>query len=263
MLNQATGTNVANQAALMAGQRGASGNVGLMARQAAQQGANLQQQAVGQGATMQAQQSLNAIGAAGNLANQQASQQIGQTNANTQAQQSEQSNLLNSIAGQNQANVGMQSNINTANAGLANTTMQGQQGLLGGLLNSAGPAGSTAFSSLGSKAEGGEVSSGPNSMFCKHLASGGSTDIKVSPGEIYLDKAAVQKVRAGADPMHVGQEIGGKPKVGGAVNSYANDTVDKRAEKGGIIVPRSDTKSDNPSQNSKAFVDSVLAKRRK
>ena len=61
MLNQETGQNVANQAALMAGQRGASQNVGLMARQAAQQGANLQQQAVGQGASMQAQQGLNAL----------------------------------------------------------------------------------------------------------------------------------------------------------------------------------------------------------
>ena len=62
MLNQATGQNVANQAALMAGQRGAGANVGLMARQAAQQGAAAQQQAAGQGATMQAQQSLGALG---------------------------------------------------------------------------------------------------------------------------------------------------------------------------------------------------------
>src|SRR5277367_507561 len=34
-LNQTTGQNVANQASLMAGQRGASQNAGLMARQAA------------------------------------------------------------------------------------------------------------------------------------------------------------------------------------------------------------------------------------
>ena len=39
MLANATGQNVANQAALMAGQRGSNANVGLMARQAAQQGA--------------------------------------------------------------------------------------------------------------------------------------------------------------------------------------------------------------------------------
>jgi len=64
-LNQRTGENVANQAALMAGQRGAGANIGMMARQAAQQGGNTQQQAVGQGATMQAQQSLNALGQIG------------------------------------------------------------------------------------------------------------------------------------------------------------------------------------------------------
>lgn len=65
MLNQATGQNVANQAALMAGQRGASANAGLIARQAAMQGAGIQQNAAGQGATMQANQSLGALGQLG------------------------------------------------------------------------------------------------------------------------------------------------------------------------------------------------------
>ena len=41
MLNEATGTNVANQAALMVSARGAASNPGLIARQAAMQGANL------------------------------------------------------------------------------------------------------------------------------------------------------------------------------------------------------------------------------
>jgi hypothetical protein len=140
MLNQSTGQNVANQAALMAGQRGAGANVGLMARQAAQQGAQTQQQAVGQAAALQSQQSLNAIGAAGNLATQQAQQQIGATQTATQAQQSEQQILQNALASQNNANVTMQSNINNANAGLANTMLQGQQGVMGGLMGGAGAA---------------------------------------------------------------------------------------------------------------------------
>src|SRR6185312_12432015 len=55
---QNTQQNVANQAALMAGQRGASSNVGLMARQAAQQGAATQKQAVGQEAAQQAQNQI-------------------------------------------------------------------------------------------------------------------------------------------------------------------------------------------------------------
>ena len=153
MLNQATGQNVANQAALMAGQRGAGSNVGLMARQAAQQGANIQQQAVGQGATMQANQSLNAISAAGNMANTQAGQQIGQTNANTAAQQAEQAALINAQLGVNNSNVGMQSNVNNVNGQLANTTMQGQQGLIGGVMNSLG-------GGISSLAEGGDVDDG-------------------------------------------------------------------------------------------------------
>lgn len=59
-LQQQTGQNVQQQAALMAGQRGASANPALMARQAAMQGANIQQQAVGQANTLAAQQQLAA-----------------------------------------------------------------------------------------------------------------------------------------------------------------------------------------------------------
>jgi hypothetical protein len=138
MLNQATGQNVANQAALMAGQRGANANVGLIARQAAQQGAQTQQQAAGQAASLQAQQSLNAIGQAGGMANTQAGNLVGQTNANTQAQQAEQAALLQAQNAYNQAQVGMQSSVNAGNTQLANTGMQGQQGLIGGLMNGIG-----------------------------------------------------------------------------------------------------------------------------
>lgn len=123
MLNQATAANTANQAALMAGQRGAAQNTGLIARQAAMQGAANQQQAVGQGATMQAQQSLNALGQAQGQANTMAGQQIG-------TQQAQEQNLLNAIAQQNNARVGMQSNLNNANAGLIGATM-GQQASIG------------------------------------------------------------------------------------------------------------------------------------
>lgn len=137
-LAQATGANVANQAALMAGQRGANANVGLLARQAAQQGSQIQQQSAGQAATLQAQQSLNAISGMGNIANTQAGQQAAATSANTQAQQNEQQQLLNSIAQQNNARIGMQSNVNSANAGLTQQNMQNQGNLFGGALQGAG-----------------------------------------------------------------------------------------------------------------------------
>jgi hypothetical protein len=158
MLNQATGQNIAAQGAMMGGQRGAGSNVGLMARQAAQQGGALQQQAVGQGATMQAQQSLGALGQAGAMANTQAGNQIGQTNANAQANQAYQASLLNANQG-----------YNAIQGGLANTTLQGQQAGIGGLAS--GLAGGL----FQGKAEGGEIKmaeggdasafSGPQSRF--------------------------------------------------------------------------------------------------
>ncbi len=150
MLHQATGQNVANQAALMAGQRGASANTGLMARQAAQQGAAIQQNAVGQGATMQAQQSLGALGQAGAMANMQAGQQANATTANTQAQLQAQSNLLNANQGYNAAKADLQSGANAANASMANTSMGQQGNMLGGILNGAGKA-------IALAAKGGEV----------------------------------------------------------------------------------------------------------
>lgn len=138
MLNQTTGQNVANQAALMAGQRGAGANAGLMARQIGQQGAATQQQAGAQAAAMQAQQSLGAINQAGGMANTQAANQIGQTNANTAAQQAQYNALLNAQAQLNNANVAIQSNANSVNGQMANTAQQGQQGLLGGVLGGVG-----------------------------------------------------------------------------------------------------------------------------
>lgn len=156
MLNQSTGANVANQAALMAGQRGASANPGLMARQAAQQGANIQQQAAGQGASMQAQQSLGALGQAGQMAGNMTANQIGQTNANASSQQNEQ----NILQGANTSN-------NAVQGQLANTTMQGQQGLIGGAMNALG----------GLFHEGGQVQKmaeggvfGPQSMFGQFIS---------------------------------------------------------------------------------------------
>lgn len=155
MLNQSTGQNVANQAALMAGQRGAGQNVGMMARQAGQQGGALQQQAAGQGASMQAQQSLNALGQAGQMAGNMANNQIGQTNAVQNAAQNEQGILQ----GANQAN-------NNIQGQMANTYLSGQQATIGGMMNS----GATAAKMM---ADGGEVGGSafsPQSMFAQSLS---------------------------------------------------------------------------------------------
>ncbi len=397
-LNQTTGQNVANQAALMAGQRGSGANAGLIARQAAMQGANTQQNAVGQAATMRAQQQLAAQQQLGQQQQAMIGQQAGATNAYGQAAQNEQSNLLNSIAGVNNANVGMQSNVNNANASLAGISMQGQQNMVGGMMNtlsgsslmgaeggevpgqdsvtsnggvSAGsapdigssniPTISNAFQSKGGGggggimkmlpmlamlADGGQIApmqqltsqSGPSSSLGKYLtapqavnvaapgnidighvaiptianafeqkgkpsqpkkttdqtdaqakqgyadadamlgkgpeaevpagadlmsfmaAHGGGVPALLSPGERYLSPDKVDQVKKGASPMKEGEKVPGKPKVSGAKNSYANDTVKASLEEGGIVIPRSITQSKDAEKKSIEFVRKVLAK---
>lgn len=157
MLNQATGQNVANQSAMMAGQRGAGANVGLMARQAAQQGAGIQQNAAGQAATLQANQSLNALGAAGNMANQQVSNQMAGTSTNMQANLAQQQLLQNANSQYNNSIAAMQGNINNSNSQMAGTNMQGQQGLLGGIMSGFGATSSAGGMGMMAAAEGGMV----------------------------------------------------------------------------------------------------------
>lgn len=219
-LRETTGQNVAATNALIAGARGANANPGLIARQAAMQGANTQQQAVGQGATLAAEQQLGAIQAAGNLANQQAQQQIGQSQYLNQAAQN--------AYGQQ---IGAQQGYNAAAAGIAQDQAKGQQGLFGSLGNAAGAA-------LGVLAEGGEVP-GPKSHFGQMLAQGGNV----------------------GSSLKAGGHVPGKPAVGGAKDSYANDTVKALLSPGEIVLPRSVTQGGNPVGDAARFVQAVLAKK--
>lgn len=133
-LAQATGTNVANEAALLAGQRGASGNVGLAAKNIGTQGAGTLQNAAGQAATLEAQQQIAAQQNAATIAANQIAQTQGATTALNTAQQNEENILENANTSGNNAAVGMQSNINNVNA--ANN-----QGLLGGISSALGTVG--------------------------------------------------------------------------------------------------------------------------
>lgn len=216
-LAQATGANVANQNALMAGQRGASQNVGLMARQAAQQGAATQQQAAGQAATMQAQQRLNALQGMGNLATTQAGQQIGATTGYTQAAQNEQANLLNSIAGVNSANVGMQSNINNVNGQLANTQLQGQQAMLGGLMNSMGGASGMMSGITSMLAKGGKV---PR----KRLDEGGDVSSDNMPQQSEQESSgAPEPSDASAGQFGTPTQVAAAPAINASTPSFGSD----------------------------------------
>jgi hypothetical protein len=140
-----TGNNIASQAALMAGQRGAGSNVGLMARQAAQQGGAIQQNAVGQNAVLQAQQQLAAQKQLQDLAASQIGQQ---TNA---------VGNLNNFALQNQGQMfNMQANQNQVNAGMAAGNAANTAGAIGGLINAAGGA-----ATMGAKFDGGIIEGEP------------------------------------------------------------------------------------------------------
>lgn len=204
MLNQSTGQNVANQAALMAGQRGAGANVGLMARQAGQAGAGIQQNAVGQAATMQSQQQLNALAGLGaqqqamgntynnvagiagqqigaqqagqaalaNQANQQVGQQMGATTGYSQGLQNEQAQMLGAAGAQNSAKVGAQSSMNSANSSMANTEMGNQGSLVGGLLKGGAAIAGLAGGGVVHMATGGVAPpiQGPSSSFGQFLS---------------------------------------------------------------------------------------------
>ena len=128
-LANSTGQNVGNTAALIAGQRGASQNTGLAARNAAMAGANIQQNAAGQAAQNRLAQQLAAqgqlggvLGTQGSLANQNygvAQQAV--TNANTTG-----ANMAAQNAAANQGLIGGVANVGQRLLGLADggTTTQ-------------------------------------------------------------------------------------------------------------------------------------------
>ena len=137
-LAETTGQNVARQGAMLAGQRGASANVGLMGRNIAQTGAQAQQQAAGQAATLRAQEQLAARQQLAALSGQQLGQVQGAQQLGIQGTTAAQQNILDAIARRNQT----QALIASGNQGF-------QSGLIGGLIGGAGQ--------LIGLAEGGEV----------------------------------------------------------------------------------------------------------
>ena len=222
-LNQNTATNVANQAALMAGQRGSSANAGLLARQAAQQGAATQQQ-------IAAQQQLAA------LAQQQVAQGASAVQGVNNTQQNEQSILQNANTAANSANVSMQSNINNVNAGVA----AGNQQQAGNVVNGVGSLLSN-VPVVGSlfRAKGGIIASGPHDSHVANFlfAEGGAVPAMLSPGERYLNPEEVKRVvEHGENPLKLGKKVPGKPKVKG--DSLKNDTVPADLQEGGVVLPR-------------------------
>lgn len=295
-LNETTRANIAQQAGLQASQRGAGANPALIAREAAMQGANTQQQAAGQAATLSAQQQLAGIQGQANIANQEVGYQgQGLGNYNQYAQNAQQ-NVLNSIAGVNSAHVTSQGSVNTANSS-SNSNIGGP--LLSGILNGAGK-GAAMFAARGGQVpirhydDGGSV--GPMSAvgrFFKGITSNAPSNTNNSspinftvPGD---ENSTAQQVMQGSsdfvsgvakgikgiasdkgpgsvagdapalDVAAKGSLVPGKARVRG--DSYSNDTVPAMLSPGEVVVPRHVMQSKDPVSGAAKFVAAILAKK--
>jgi hypothetical protein len=284
-----TATNVANQAAIAANQRGGSANAGLIARQAGQQGAATQQQAVGQSAALDAQQRLaaqqGAVALQGQIGNQITNQQaasnqllgIGAGATNTQN-----ANLISNY-GQAQ---GINSQVAQQNSNAVNQTTSG---LLGGassllaLFAEGGEVPSTPAPAIAKYAEGGPVSvsgqflnSSPNEMgefanvgsgvgqtaapSVPTLAPAAQTSDSTSKGLSGIGKSVAGMAKGGQAPFTAakGKKVPGEAKVKG--DSLKNDTVPAMLSPGEIVLPRHVTQAPDAPQRAAAFVQAIQAK---
>jgi hypothetical protein len=234
MLANATGANTANQAALMASQRGASANPALLARLAAQQGAANQQGAAGQAALLQAQQSLAALGQQGGLANQMAGQQaqaVGNLNQFAQGNQGQQFGAANA---QNNANLSNTQGMNTILANQALDTQRYQQKGLSGLASGISSVAGTLPGMLGGGGGGagtmtGTAGSGAGGMFGTS-ASGLAGPPTMAPG---ATGGKVTPAGIGTNPRRLAD--GGMPSDG--IESF--DAPGPRSYVGKLLAPES------------------------
>ncbi len=230
--NQNVGQAAKAQGSLMASQRGASSNPALIARQAAMQGAAMQNQASGQAATLQAQQQLAA---------QQALQQQQQSMASNALQG--QNIQLQGAAAQNQTITQGQLGAQNINANVANQNSAQKGNMLGGLLSGGGAA-----SSLGSMfASGGEVSD-------PQLLPFNAFDTKQDKGKGGGGGAGVMALAA----LQKGGNVPGKAAVKG--NSLKNDKVPALLSPGEVVIPRSITESPDMEKKAIEFLKHIKGK---
>lgn len=265
-LNQQTGQNIAQQAALQAGQRGGGANAGLLASQAAQQGAATQQQAVGQGASLQAQQQLAAEQNLQNLSASQIAQGSAATQGLNNAQQNEQNILQGANTSLNNANVGIQSNINNVDAGISTAN----QNAAGNVVSGIGQAASAAlpFAAAAFLAKGGivrpvrayagggvvgEQTSGPQSYAGQWLnsSSNAGTPLQVQPTSFNTDiknpfaniKSPTMPSRGGPNNLQgfdVDQALAANPATGAADLPSMAMPGEMLAANGGKVKPQAE-----------------------
>lgn len=251
LLQQATGQNVANQAALAAGQRGASSNVGLIARQAGQQGAQIQQQAAGQASINRLQQQLSAqsqlggvLGTQGSLANQN----YGITQGGQSAQNA-------AISGNQQAMNQIGSQQGAQNAKF-------NQDIIGGVAGAGAKVIGLADGGVPMKENYSQpMQMSQQSMFSQnflnkqtaHFATGGMTQPPSQMGS-GLHFAPVADFKRGG-------RVPGKPMVQG--NDPKNDTVPAMLSPQEIVIPNSVTQSKDPVKAGAEFIAKTLGRKGK
>lgn len=275
-LSQSTGQNIASQGSLEAGQRGASANVGLEGRQIAQQGAGIQQNAIGQAATLQAQQQLAAQNQLQTLAGTQVNQAQTGVNAENSAAQTNQGNLLGALQGYNTNQVSNVGTQNSANAGIAETNANNTGKAVGGLFQGA------AAAPLLFASQGGETSQ----LLAKALSKRAMPDHMRSMAEIYhpkvlkmadggpIDQPIQNDSSVNFNPLseveqlaplvaavaaNKGAVVPGNPKVPGK-NTQKNDVVPAMLTPKEIVLPLSVTQAKNPGEAAKAFVENIKGK---
>lgn len=223
-LQNATGQNVANQAALMAGQRGASSNVGLMSRQIANQGANIQQQQAGQSASNVLAQQLAAQAQLGNVYGAQA-------NAANQ-------NYGVSQGGQNQNNQ-IGSNAASFNAKMNQDLISGVAG--GG-------------AKLFGMAEGGQVPNTQPSFSQNFVNSIKPMVAMMADGGAVLPFSPIDLRQGGEIQAQAPQQ---RAEVQG--NSLKNDKIPAMVSEGEVVLPRTVTQSPDAPHAAAQFMAQVMA----
>ncbi len=259
-LAESTGRNVAQQNALMASGRGSSVNPALMARQSANIGSNVQQQSVGQAATLQAQQQIAAQealqrqqGMMAGLSTQQVGQQMQALSQAVQAGLISREQALQAIAQYNAVNASQQGNANALNTQIGLSTSGANRNAMGGMLNGLGAAASMY---AGSGNNSGLTS---NDMFRAgqggYVGGTGINNYRFSEGGIVPGGPRSGTARMLASG---GGRVPGKAEVSG--DSIKNDKVDAKLSPQEIVLPRSVTLAKNAPDKAAKFVAAILAK---
>lgn len=263
-LNQNTSNNIKQAAALAASVRGAGSNPGLVSTNAANTAAATNQQAVGQEATLEAQQQIAAQDQLQGLAGAQVGQGTNAVQLQNQTAQNEQNILEGANTAANNAAVSQQQNINTTNANVATGNAAANSNIVSGI--------GGALAGIGTAAllfnEGGEVPDHYRhiiDIYHPHLSGGGMVWQDSTPAPTAISGGESMNPSQAANPLGgvnnaiqsavgvlakryesdaQGGTVGSKLKRGGSVpgqpqiphNDPKNDTVDAKLSPGEVVI---------------------------